>query len=243
MKPAPRRAEATPRRDFEPEELRKLFTSPVYAGCRSAGRRFEPGDVLIRDALFWLPLLGAYTGCRLEELGQALVADVERHAGVVGIDIDNTDEAAASAGERQLRKSEGGKSLKTDGSRRWIPLHPVLLNAGFERYVDELRARGEVQLFPDLEPDRYGTRTAAFSKRFGRLLDSLDLEDRCLVFHSLRHGFKSACRAADLMRDVHDYLSGHVDGAVSRRYGREHAPRLLQAVSMIRFPGVDELFA
>jgi integrase len=243
MQPPRKKAEETPRRDFEAEELRRLFTSPVYTGCRSASRRFDSGDVLIRDALFWLPLLGTYTGCRLEELGQALVADVERHAGVVGINIDNTDELAARAGERQMRKSEGGKSLKTDGSRRWIPLHPVLLAAGAEAYVEELRAKGIERLFPDLEPDRYGTRTAAFSKRFGRLLDSLGLDDRRLVFHSLRHGFKTACRAADLMHDVHDYLTGHVDGTVSRRYGREHAPRLFQAVSKIRFPGIDELFA
>jgi hypothetical protein len=52
---------------WEGEELRRLFTSPVWMGC-------DPGVLsrprTVRDALFRLPLLGLYRGNRLEAFAQ-----------------------------------------------------------------------------------------------------------------------------------------------------------------------------
>ena len=123
-----------------------------------------------------------------------------------------------------------------------MPVHPVLLAAGFEGYVQGLRQGGERHLFPDLAPDRYGNRTAAFSKWMARFLDRLGLSDPALVFHSFRHGFKSACRRAELPREVHDYLTGHSGGTVGERYGDEHLPRVPNAMSRGAFPTVAVLF-
>ena len=123
-----------------------------------------------------------------------------------------------------------------------MPVHPVLLAAGFEGYVQGLRGRGERHLFPDLAPDRYGNRTAAFSKWMTRFLDRLGLSDPALVFHSFRHGFKTACRRAELPREVHDYLTGHSGGTVGERYGEEHLPRVARAMARGSFPTVDVLF-
>jgi integrase len=161
---------------------------------------------------------------------------------VLGIAIDNGDEADKEK-KRRRRKEDGGKSLKTKSSKRWVPLHPVLLAAGFEQHVEGLRARGERRLFPELAADRHGKLTAAFSKSFGRLLDGLGLGDRALVFHSFRHGFKSACRRAELPVDIHDHLTGHSDRSVGRRHGREFAPRLAQAMARVHFPAIDAIFA
>ncbi|SDX44390.1 hypothetical protein SAMN05444276_106126, partial [Paracoccus sanguinis] len=49
---------------FSQEDLRRLFRSPVWTGSRSPSRRLEPGTEIIRDGLYWLPLLAAYTGAR-----------------------------------------------------------------------------------------------------------------------------------------------------------------------------------
>jgi integrase len=230
------------RREFAGQELARIFSSPIYTGCSSDTQRLRTGKLVIKDAQYWLPLLGTYTGCRLEELGQALVVDVARTDGVLRISIDNSDgERGAGAGKRSTRKEEGGKSLKTASSRRQIPIHPVLLRLGFEEYVLERAARAEMHLFPDLKADRFGKRTAGYFKAFARLLSNVDLDDPALVFHSLRHGFKSACRRAGLDRDDHDFLTGHRDGSASQDYGVPDLPRLFTAVSRLSFPAVEEL--
>jgi integrase len=242
MKPSAVAAEVTRRRSFTAEELARIFGSTIYTGHHSMKRWAEPGSCIVKDARFWLPLLGNYTGCRLEELGQAHVADVRCRDGVLVLNIDNSDLEDATLGKRGKPKEQGGKSVKTESSKRLIPVHPVVLAAGFEAYVQDLRARQEIHLFPDLKPDRYGHRTAAFSKWMARFLDYLGLANPALVFHSFRHGFKSACRRADLPIEVHDYLTGHSSGDVGRRYGEEHLPRIAAALAAVSFPTVDPLF-
>jgi hypothetical protein len=57
------------REPWQLEELRLLFTSPVFTeGARPTAGRGE--------AAFWLPLLGLFTGARLGELAPLTVADV-----------------------------------------------------------------------------------------------------------------------------------------------------------------------
>jgi integrase len=140
------------RREFTSAELARIFSSPIYTGCRSTKQRLKAGELVIKDAQYWLPLLGAFTGCRLEELGQALNSDVTYKEGALCINIDNSDDGAdTKAGARRKRtaKEDGGKSLKTSASRRQIPLHPVLLLAGSKEYVNDLVARDETHLFPE----------------------------------------------------------------------------------------------
>ncbi|MCB1337807.1 MAG: hypothetical protein KDK10_10290 [Maritimibacter sp.] len=56
---------------FSPDQLAKLFSSPLYTGCRSERFCAEPGEQSMRGtARFWLPLLGLFTGARLNELCQ-----------------------------------------------------------------------------------------------------------------------------------------------------------------------------
>lgn len=52
------------RMSFSPDEVRRIFAAPVWQGCQSSSRRRSPGKVIIRDALYWLPLIAAYTGAR-----------------------------------------------------------------------------------------------------------------------------------------------------------------------------------
>ena len=209
---------------FSEDDLCRIFSAPVFTGRASRRDWAAPGPLIIRDEQFWLPLLGLCTGARLEELGQSKMSDIKRTDGVWYIDI-NTIEGGGAA-----------KRVKTASSLRVVPLHPLLLRLGFLRYVWRLRRAGETQLFPGLEPDRFGSYTQAFSKWFARFLDRLDISDPRKTFHSLRHGFKTACRAARIAEDVHDALTGHSNGGVGRDYGDEGGLLFLhQEISRISF--------
>jgi hypothetical protein len=66
------------------------------------------------------------------------------------------------------------------------------------------------------------------------------------VFHSLRHNFKDALRAARVPEDLNDALTGHsTRGSVGRSYGakdivtRYGMPTLVDAVSRIAYVGLD----
>ena len=206
------------RRGFTAAELERLFNLPVY---RSA-RRPEGGG---GEACVWMPLIALVTGARLEEIAQLRIEDLIRHADH-GPMLLITD-----AGE--------GQRLKTDGSRRFIPLHPDFLATGFLDYADAVQEAGHPWMFPALEADHDGRRGANFGKWFLRQVRSprgLGISDPRLVFHSFRHGFKTLCRAAGISEDVHDALTGHVSGSVSRRYGEMPFPPLVEAIAKLHLP-------
>lgn len=78
------------RASFSPEALQKLFSSPVYSGCKSAKRRSDPGELVIRDGKFWIPLIAVFSGMRLGEIVQLLVADIKTENGVSYFDVSRT---------------------------------------------------------------------------------------------------------------------------------------------------------
>ena len=60
-------------------------------------------------------------------------------------------------------------------------------------------------------------------------------------FHSFRHGFKDACRAARIGEEGHDALTGHTGGGIGRDYGDNGVPLDVKAdaIKAITFPGLD----
>ena len=63
------------RRSFDKAELEQIFKSPLFTGCRSYHRRHDPGEMIVKDEQFWLPILAYYTGARLGELVQLHLSD------------------------------------------------------------------------------------------------------------------------------------------------------------------------
>ncbi len=65
------------------------------------------------------------------------------------------------------------------------------------------------------------------------------------MFHSFRHGFKDALRAAEVSEDINDALTGHAGpGTIGRQYGAQMIRRfgiatLAAAVSKVAYPGLD----
>ena len=169
-------------RRFSEEALKALFTSPQWTGHFSKGRRSRPGDTLVRDGKFWIPLVALYGGMRLGEIVQLLASDVREENGVPYIDIN---------------KGEGTKSLKTTSAVRQVPVHPRLVEVGFLEYVE---ARRKVEptgrLFPDVTLATGGQPSKAFSKWFSRYLRDIGLKRPELTFHGFRHTFIRAIRDA-----------------------------------------------
>jgi integrase len=217
------------REPWQLDELRLLFTSPVFTkdARPTAGRG---------EAAFWLPLLGLFTGARLGELAPLTVADV-------------TTDAPVQVPMINIREDKDqGRRLKTPGSVRVVPLHPELVRIGFLDFVGQIRKIGgaNAPLFPLLTPGPKGGFGEAWSKWFGRYIRDLGVTNKASVFHSFRHGFKDALRAAEVSEDVNDALTGHSSsGSVGRTYGsktmvrRFGLPALAAAVHKVAYPGLD----
>lgn len=195
------------RRPFTRDELAKLFAAPLFTMQWSAPQsRSAVSDTTLR----WLFLLGLMTGGRIEELGQVLLSDVKSDQGIHYIDV--TDYVAPEI------EGEANR-VKTEGSRRVLPLHPKLIELGFMGHVERQRTSGVLRLFPDLKADKLGVKTKEASRRAARLIDQAVSKDPRIVFYSFRHAFKDLCRDADIPKDVHDQLTGHAPADVGGGYG------------------------
>ena len=56
---------------FTIDELKAIYNAPLFTGCLSDGRIYEPGEHRVTEHRYWLPLLGLFTGARLGELSPA----------------------------------------------------------------------------------------------------------------------------------------------------------------------------
>lgn len=194
------------RRSFRHDELTKLFASDLFLRPDLLlSRRTTVSDL----TLYWLFVLGLTSGARIEEVGQARIADVRTDVGILYIDVDDYAE------DGHLPQ----KHLKTEGSRRVLPIHAIALSLGFDRYVDGLKMVGEDMLFPDLKANAFGKLTQQASRRANRYIDANVSDDPRLVFHSLRHHFKDLGRETEIQEHVLDQLCGHAPASVGGKYG------------------------
>lgn len=176
------------RRPFTADELKLLFSAPVFTGSLSFRRRFAAGSQVSRDAYYWIPILGYYTGCRLGELVQLHVEDIDLNTETPHLVV--TDAGGGKAG------SGSEKHVKSAAGVRKVPLHPHLLDLGFAQFVESRRKLKKPRLFYEIRFGADQQASTVFSKWFGRLASSRGLSDPALVFHSLRHGVADAFRNA-----------------------------------------------
>lgn len=214
--------EVKARKPFSAEDLRAIFKSPVF----TQGERPSAGA---GEAAYWLPLLGLFTGARLNEIGQLRVSDVKIEDRVTFLHFTNEGEG------QQLKK--GGKS------RKRVPVHAELVRLGFLRYVEQMRQQKSDRLFPELKADSHGHVTGRWSRWFNRYLDgAVGIADPSKDFHSFRHTFKLTARACGIAEDQHDALTGHANVSVSRAYGSAEGypiAQLAKAIKRLRYAGLD----
>lgn len=212
----PNRPKVARRQEWEPDQLKAWFASPIYT------ERFRP-KAGAGEASFWLPILGLYHGFRLAEMCQLRRIDMVAKDGV-----EHCLKIRPSAEDDDGPE----RSVKTPESERTVPLHKSVIELGFLDYLDTLKGK---QMFPLIRPDVRGRWSGHWSKWFGRYRRSIGLDQRWVDFHSFRHTWKTAARAAKIPREYHDEISGHEDGSVSSTYGNVPANLLKEELDQISF--------
>jgi integrase len=191
---------------FTDAQLGAIFSAPLFGSCLGNKGEHLPGNVQIRDWRYWLPLIALYSGARLGEIAQLLVADIKEIHGVQCMHIHK-------GGDDQ-------KSVKTRGSERVVPVHQKLIQLGFLDYLASLQARAEKRLFPEIKPDARGFVSGVPSGFFQDFLKHVGVKtDASLNFHSFRHTAADAFRRAGYRDEEFAPLLGHTAATMTQRYG------------------------
>ena len=142
-------------------------------------------------AMPWIMVLAAYSGMRLEEVCGLGVKELGEEDGIWRFDLS-------------------GRRLKTESAERKVPIHSVILEAGFLEYCERLREDGQQYLFPSLgQPDKDGRRSSYMSKRFGRYWKKRIVKRARLGFHSFRSTVATKLESAGIPESNAARLLGH----------------------------------
>ncbi|MEW6229726.1 MAG: integrase, partial [Bacillota bacterium] len=153
---------------------------------------------------------------------------------------DDAEDTARSAWVFRFTDEGEGQGVKNGGSVRRIPVHLALIERGL---IEFIRKRvGQKRIFA-MALDSRGREGANFGKWFGKYLRrSCEVKNARMTFHSFRHTFKDICRARGITEEVHDALTGHASGKVSRQvYGGLTYPLapLVEAMDRYRVQGLE----
>lgn len=227
---------ATPprRRTWNREQLEKALRGPVYTLT-------EPPRWRMEDFKFWLPLLGAYQGARLNELCQLTVGDIREEQGIWYMSLNDDGDDTSDLPQKRLKNAQ---------SRRNVPLHRVVLEAGFLTFVAHRNAipgsTPSTRLFSGLSSHREGYSSQVASKWFlgnasssGGYLHQCGLGQDKLTFHGLRHTFINQARQQNLDILIVKALVGHTDDSVTGHYGDAHPLHVLNSVLQELDYGID----
>jgi integrase len=207
------------RKPWTPEELKAFFGLPLFKSYELP-KDFKAG----KDAAYWIPLLGLYTGARVGELAQLRVADVE--AGKEGAFLRITEEAE-------------GQRVKTAAGHRRVPVHSQLVKLGFLDYFERVKKSGAELLWPHMR-FRKGKPGAYFSDWFNRFHKEQTGNPQAPVFHELRHTVRTALHSAGVDRETIGRIIGHETGLsdAEKAYTHVSDADLMKAVERLRFPNV-----
>ena len=221
--------QALKRQPFTDEELLMILGSPEFLRQREE-----------RPERYWLVLLLLFQICRREEAGQLYIKDFQDSPeGICYLNITDT---------------EKDQTLKNEGSRRKVPLHPALAKLGFINYLALVRACAErdgvaentSRVFPQLTKKGHNGYADPVGKWFGRLVTGLGLTNPALVLHSLRHGGITKLHDAAVPVNLVETLTGHAAGNVHGQYvhkERISMKTLSEALEKLQYPEVVKLLS
>lgn len=162
-----------------------------------------------RDQLpveYWVPRIMAFTGCRLAEAAQLCKHDIRMERGIWVIDINEV---------------EDDKTLKTNGSKRLVPMHHRLVELGLPELVSSYP---HGYLWPQdmrTNPNPKGSRVDKLQKRLAHVLRSSGIKDRKkTAAHSFRHTLSSRLKALSVPEyQISEILGHELDSITTGRYG------------------------
>jgi integrase len=223
------------------EKIAKLLNSPAWMGFKlKPGKRHwrhEPGEYVIRDEYWWLPLLGLYQGARLEELCQLRGTDV----------LEDPESGIA------FLNFHAAMRLKRPSSRRQVPVHSAMTKLGFLEFAT--RAGSEL-LFPRMMAGgRDNKLSYHYTQDFSEYRKKIGVYEKLMDFHSFRHNVTTKMRdegSRDFLEI--DQITGHdsrerrMDEAAGQNnrdsasigYFRGHRLiRLKEAIETVIYPAID----
>lgn len=184
---------ANPRIPFTPDQIKTILAALPAHTPEKSGKSFR----------YWGVMLAIYTGARLNEIAQLALDDIQQADGIWYLNV--TDEG-----------DDDNKRLKNESSKRRVPVHAALLDAGFIDRVQKLRDAGHSRLFPDLEYQQghgYGRGLTRWVS--SKLLVDLGIKEEGLSFHSFRHSFITGLRQAGVELQTVQELVGHSKDVVT----------------------------
>lgn len=217
------------RQPFNADDLNAIFAGPVH----SDGERPTSGR---GEAAYWLPLLALFTGARLEEMAQLRPHDVVQET--------------YADGDGQTRRSwfikivevdgEHGTTVKTAGSERMVPVHPMLEELGFTAFVRAQQHAKHARLFNLLKPGGYGRLGNKWGEWWSSYMrGTIGITDKRKVFHSFRHTFKDMARHCGVTEGVARQIMGHSGEDVADDYGSGYSLfQLVEGMGKIKAVGV-----
>lgn len=192
------------RKPFTPDELTRIFDPVRLADVKN------PAD-------FFVPILGLLTGSRPASICQLRVGDIRRDDGITVIHYHDYLE---------------GNSAKTRATNRIVPLHPLLEQVGFLRYLEDVKSLPDTNattlIFPWLNQYEQGFADVP-TQNFREVLKKLGIYvPNVKVFYSLRHTTNQRMKERGVAEDFRSQYIGHENDSVNNRtYGGETPPKFL----------------
>lgn len=213
------------RKDKRPDEEQDPFTKDELKMMFVESQEYGE-DQMEKPYQFWMPLIGLYTGMRIEEICQLYVSDLKKIDGIWCFDIN---------------QNKPDKSVKTS-ERRIVPLHPFL--------AEELNFVGYVKSLPDPK-DRIFPELKRIKNRYSHHASPWfsDFKQRCGVvapprkktFHSFRHTVIDHLLQKDIQDRIISMLVGHsIQGQTKGRYGKRLKPKKMYKKAVLQLDyGID----
>ncbi|MDX3930953.1 MAG: site-specific integrase [Stenotrophomonas sp.] len=218
-----------PERLFDEDDLKRIFDPKTFIPWASK-----------YPHRWWLPMIGLYTGARINEVAQLKVADIVQESEVWCIRIQKTVDPDL-AHRTRLRSRQ---SLKGKASIRTIPIPKPLLDAGFLDFMDDIRDCGHPRLFPHLSAGvnrKTGETNARYSlaalSQFSRYMKDLGFP-RGVGFHAFRHTIATELHHQNVADEDIALITGH---SVSKRVPVLHEAYFHKKPAVMRRKQIETL--
>lgn len=190
---------------FTQDELKALFASSIWNGCRWPFHEEMARQKRLTPWKYWCPLIALFSGLRREEVARLRKDDFDTSNGVWLLRVQATYD----------------RGVKSKAAIREVPVHSTLIALGLRDFVGGLSSKAS--LFPDLRPTgAYKEYGEQLGKWFRTYRQARGLYSPHTDFHSFRHSFVSGLRDAGVAVDMIALLVGHEYGGITASvYGRQ----------------------
>lgn len=204
---------------YTQDELVKIFGSNLYPS-RYDRKHF---------AKFWIPLIGLYTGARLNEICQLYVDDIRKENGISYFNIT---------------RDRPDQFTKNTQSIRKVPIHSKLIELGFLDFVKEVKKSKKDRIFYSLTFQKKNHYAGSSSTAYGRYLDKIGITDRSKVFHSFRHNIETILAHKKVPQSMINAMCGWKNKSIPElNYLDKYPLSVLQKeMESLQYPYLDKCF-